>query len=114
MESTEPNIFRDFGPEDFEFDEPRATWHPPCWIHIGMSIRAVKEPAKSTWWLPLMFEIGVDAFSHRAVQQQLGSRFYESVTQQIPSESRWREFFYRRYQSFSCALEKPISFSGGL
>ncbi len=104
------DVFTKYQPEDFEFTAPRAVWEQPCWIRVCNGFRAVNEPAKSQFWLPLTFDFKVDAFARKSAYEQLSEQFWRLYDHIRNSGSRmWLDFLCHRNDDFHRALEDTSS-----
>ena len=105
-EDCSSDVFAKYSPEHFEFSAPHAVWEQPCWIRVCNGFRAVKEPAKSEFWLPLTFDFRVDAFARKSTYDQLSAqwwRLYEHARN--TGSQQWTDFLCRRNDDFHRALE---------
>jgi hypothetical protein len=106
-EDCSSDIFAKYSPDDFEFSVPQAVWEQPCWIRVCNGFRAVKEPAKSEFWLPLTFDFRVDAFARKSQYEQLGAQWWRLYEHARKAGSRlWPDFLCRRNEDFHRALEE--------
>ena len=109
-EDASAEVFAKYSPEDFEFSVSRAVWEQPCWIRVCHGFRAVSEPAKSEYYLPLTFDFRVDAFARVSPDEQLSQQFWRLYMHAREVGGRpWADFLCRQNDEFQRALNNTTT-----